>query len=173
MIATGIPIPTASRVASRRLRSRSSWLTADGPTPRPTGVPVCPGSIGTSLLGFGDFGADAVEKRTMRFQSGPQGEYGVADLVRFEQQVLALVGRCAIHRRPELGLGAGGIAGCEPRHRHAASLAPVLLRIAASTVFVGAQRLFIPSGEKERVSEVVVGEHKRRRRRDRAPQGGF
>src|SRR3954452_9962017 len=167
MIATGIPIPTASRVASRRLRSRSSWLTADGPTPRPTGVPVCPGSIGTSLLGFGDFGADAVEKRTMRFQSGPQGEYGVADLVRFEQQVLALVGRCAIDRLPELGFGAGGIAGCEPRQRDAASLASVLLRIEGTAVFVGAQRLLIPAGEKERVSEVVVGENEGARGCDR------
>src|SRR3954447_10896759 len=170
MIATGIPIPTASRVASRRLRSRSSWLTADGPTPRPTGVPVCPGSIGTSLLGFGDFGADAVEKRPMRFESGPQGEYGVADLVRFEQEVLAFVGRRAIHRRPELRLGAGGIAGCESRHRHAASLAPVLLRIEASAVFVRAQRLVIPAGEKERVSEVVVGEDEAARRCDRQAQ---
>src|SRR3954467_1754052 len=115
MIATGIPIPTASSVASRRLRSRSSWLTADGPTPRPTGVPVCPASIASSLLGFDDFGADPLEERPVRLGSRLQGEYGLADLERLEQQVLAFGGRRADHRRPELGLGAGGIAGCEPR----------------------------------------------------------
>src|SRR6185295_3116681 len=154
MIATGMPIPTARIAASRRLRSRSSWLTADGPTPRPTGIPVCPGSIHSSLLGFGDFGADPVEKWPVRRQRRVLREERVRDLVGLEQQVLAFAGRRAVEAAPEVALRAGPVPVCEADHGQAAALTPVLLRIAPPSFFVGGERVAILAGQKERVAEI-------------------
>src|SRR5947207_951749 len=143
MIATGMPIPTARIAASRRLRSRSSWLTADGPTPRPTGIPACPGSIRSSLLGFGDFGADPFEKGAVRLQRRMLRQQGVRDLVGLEQQVLAFGHRRAAETAPEVALRAGPLPVCEADDGQAAGLTPVLLRIAPLSLFVRGERVTI------------------------------
>src|SRR5450755_2942432 len=102
MIATGIPIPIASRAASRKVRSRSSWPTADGPTPRPGGAADPGVSIGTSLLGFGDFGAQTIEKRPVRAERRMRRHQRVHNLVGLEQQVVAFVRGGGVREAPEV-----------------------------------------------------------------------
>src|SRR5580765_7061947 len=130
MIATGMATVIASPAASRTLRSRTRRPTTDGPTPFPAGMPAGRGSIGSSLLGFGDFGADAIEKRPLRGQLRMPRQQGVGYLVGFEQQILALVGRRGAGGAPQLALGAGRVAVREPHHRQPARLPRVPLRIA-------------------------------------------
>src|SRR5580765_4217727 len=162
MIATGMATVIASPAASRTLRSRTRRPTTDGPTPFPAGMPAGRGSIGSSLLGFGDFGADAIEKRPLRGQLRMPRQQGVGDLVGFEQQVLALVGRCGVCGAPEVALRARVIAVGEPHYCEAAGLPPVRLGIAPLSFFVGAERIGVAPAEEQRVSEVVVAEHERR-----------
>src|SRR5258708_6452543 len=137
MIATGMATVIAKPTARRTLRSRTRRPSAEGPTPFTAGTPAGRGSIRSSLLGFGDFGADAVEKRPVRFQRPVSRQQRVRDLVGFEQQVLALVcGRLA-HRAPEIARRAGGVAVREAHQRKAARLAAVLLRVRPLAPFLG------------------------------------
>src|SRR4030081_649700 len=139
MIATGMATVIARPTARRTLRSRTRRPSIEGPTPFTAGMPAGRGSIGSSLLGFGDFGADAVEKRPVRFQRRMPRQQRVRDLVRFEQQVLALVGGPLVHRPPEIARRSGGVAVGEAHQRNAAPLAAVLLRIAPLPLFVGGE----------------------------------
>src|SRR4051812_30840842 len=101
-MATGIATAIASPAASRRLRSRSRRPTMEGPTPLPAGRPVVRGSMRSSLLGFGDFGADAVEQRPVRRELRMPRQQRVRDLVGLEQQILALVWRRGIRVLPQI-----------------------------------------------------------------------
>src|SRR6476469_5298761 len=153
MIATGMATVIASPAASRTLRSRTSRPTREGPTPFPAGMPAGRGSIGSSLLGFGDFGADAVEKRPLPRQLRMLREQRARDFIRLDQQILAFAGRRRVRAAPEVALGAVGIAGREPRDRQTAALAAVALRIAALSFFVRGERVAVSSGEEQRVPE--------------------
>src|SRR5580704_17548656 len=116
MNATGIPMPIARIAARRRLRSRSSWPTAEGPTPCPGGTE--PGaSIDISLLGFRDFGSEPIDKRSVSGQRRMRRQQRLRDFIRLEQQILALVARRRVDAAPEVALGARRVAGGEPRHR--------------------------------------------------------
>src|SRR6476646_3645636 len=137
MIATGMATVIARPTARRTLRSRTRRPSREGPTPFPAGMPAGRGSIGSSLLGFGDFGADAVEKRPLPRQLRMLREQRARDFIRLDQQILAIAGR-------------------EPRDRQTAALAAVALRIAALSFFVRGERVAVSSGEEQRVPEVVV-----------------
>src|SRR3954453_18496034 len=101
---------TASAAANRRLRSRTSWPTADGPTPPPNGV-ESEAPMSQILLGFGDFSCEPLDEGRVERRLGMRGRERERDLVGFEQQILAVGRRGAIDRRPERLLPARGIAG--------------------------------------------------------------
>src|SRR5260221_3928611 len=110
MIATGMATVIARPTARRTLRSRTRRRSREGPTPYTAGMPAGRGSIGSSLLGFGNFGADAVEKRPVRHQRRMPCQQRVRGLVRVEQQLLPLLRRRGVHRAPEIARRAGGVA---------------------------------------------------------------
>src|SRR3954471_8129592 len=130
MIATGIATVIARPAASRTLRSRTSRPITEGPTPFPPGMPAGRGSIRSSLLGFRDFGAEAIEKRLLGGEAGMLRQQRVRDLVGFEQQIVALVSRRGAREAPQITLRALDVAVREAHDRQPAALPPVLLRIA-------------------------------------------
>src|SRR6185503_6630247 len=139
--ATGMVTAMARLPASRRLRSRMRCPRNEGPTPRPaaagSGV-----SIASSLLGFDYFGAEAIEE-CPAFFGGPFRVLllpCVSDFERFEEEVVTLLGRRRVGRAPQLLLRANRVAARQPRHRHPARLAAVLLRIEAVPVLVRSKR---------------------------------
>src|SRR4051812_39433864 len=125
---------TASPAARRRLRSRTSWPTADGPTPRPSGVED--GPMAEILLGFRDFGCEAIDERGACGHPRAAARQRVRDLVGLEQQILAIFRRGPVQRGPEVPLGADAIAGREARHRKPARLPRTRLRIPAKPFLV-------------------------------------
>src|SRR3954453_89107 len=162
MIATGIATVIARPAASRTLRSRTSRPITEGPTPFEPGMPTGRGSIRSSLLGFRDFGAEAIEKRLLGRERRMLRQQRVRDLVGLEQQILPLIGRGGVREAPEVTLGAVDVAIREAHDGQPASLPRVLLRIAPLALFVGGERLAVSSGEEQRVAQVVVAEHERR-----------
>src|SRR4051812_37316010 len=147
----------ARAAARRRLRSRTSWPTTDGPTPRPNGV-ESEAPISEILLGFGDFGCEALDERGVGRRLGMGRRERVRDLVGFDEQILAVGRRRAVDRRPELALSARRITGCEPRHRQTAGLLRVVVGIAACAFFVGGNGVDIAASQEQRMSQVVMAE---------------
>src|SRR5882724_33772 len=170
MIATGMATVIARPTARRTLRSRTRRPSREGPTPFTAGMPAGRGSIGSSLLGFGNFGADAVEKRPLRRQRRMPCQQRVRGLVRVEQQLLALLRRRSLRRAPEIARGTGRVAVRETDHRQAAGLTAVPLRVAPLSLLIGRERLAVAAGEKQGVAKVVVREDEGGIQRDRAPE---
>src|SRR3954470_22587879 len=158
MIATGIATVIARPAASRTLRSRTSRPTIEGPTAFPPGMPAVRGSMGSSLLGFRDFGAEAIEKRLLGRERGMLRQQRVRDLVGFEQQILAFAGGRGVRAAPQITLRPVDVAVGEARDRQPASLPRVLLRIAPLSLFVGGEALGVSRGEQQRMPQVVVAE---------------
>src|SRR5476651_487336 len=117
MIATGMATVIASPAASRTLRSRTRRPIGEGPTPFPAGMPVVRGSITSSLLGFGDFGAEAIEEPPVRCQLRVPRQDSVRDLVGLQQEILPLVRRRLADISPEVALRPRGVAGRKADHR--------------------------------------------------------
>lgn len=82
------------------------------------------------------------------------GEGRADDLVRFEQQIRALPGGRRVRQLEEIAFRPRDVAGGQACHGQAATLPPVLLRIAALPLFIRGERLVVPAAQKERVPEV-------------------
>src|SRR3954453_1409894 len=118
---------TARAAARRRLRSRTSWPTTDGPTPRPNGVGSA-APISEILLGFGDFARESLDEGRVGRCLGMRRHERVGDLIGLEQQILSVRGRGAIGCAPTLLSPARGLPAPQPRHRQAAGLLRILVR---------------------------------------------
>ena len=181
------PTAIASRAASRRLRSRSSWPTADGPTPRPDAArePEL-SSDPSAYTAYSDLSRDfgspmRVEKRAVRGQRRMPRHQRLRDLVRLEQQILALVGGAAFAQRhrsrsaPAASpLANRAIARRQPCRRF-------FSRIAPPPLFVRGQRLAVTgrretacvrdcSGRKRRPARASMTRAQRRLRFVEPPQ---
>src|SRR3954470_3644672 len=143
----------ARAAARRRLRSRTSWPMTDGPTPRPNGVESA-APISEILLGFGDFARESLDEGRVGRRLGMCRHERVGDLVGLEQQILSVRGRGAVDGGPQLLLPTRGIAGRQPRHRQAAGLLRIFVRIAPCALFVRRYCLAIPARQKQRVAKV-------------------